>query len=808
MPTYNNLGSTRSHVTRGLFAIHFVLLLVIAGLLGGYFTLNAATSNRNKPLVFQGRITNASYVPLSDGTSVYLKYAVYDAATAGNCLWGTGIDSSGANNCPIASASSTALLTTVTRGVFTAALGDTTVSNMPALPLDFNAGSYYVGVSACTAATSGCDAEMTPRVRIGGAAYAYNADELDGINSTSFLRFHNTATGDTVTSGTATSTIWRAGAYSAQSAVSELIDFDLDFATNGLQYTTGASLATQRTMLIRSRTYSATAATQVISHASTFDILGSPTVGSNAAITNSSALRVQTANVGASTNSYALYVDAMSGATNNYAAAFASGNVGIGDATPDYVLELNRSTGIANAFSMSADDVAHGLTALHNGTFQQQLETGTFFQVGVLNGGGAGTGGALLTGASDDGDTPGMRIISVTGNNNPTDESPALYFTGAKKDGAGTGRTALGNSETVLWISNNDNTTGRVVVNGSGDLGLGDISPNGTLDLLSSSTASSTSIIITNTGGTTDPVINFEVTEGTGAFSVGVDNDDSDRFKISTTALGTNDMLRLDSRLTTSAITAHDIRGLGATLASSAGVEYTTLTVTPPTITLTLGTQVTSQMDSILFSSPLITDTTAITVDDAALLTISGGPAAGGSVTITDSYGLKINSVTVNGGGTVTRSTALYVDALSGAASNYAAVFATGNVGIGTTTPATTLGVSGTVSYTPSTTQSITANTDAILANAGVVVINNTTGFGINLNTGGAATIANGATGQILYIIGASGMASVTLNDQDSQGASNLQLGAASRAITASDVLQLIYDSTTGDWLEVSFATN
>lgn len=800
MLTNSQNNSSHPHIRRGFFAIHFVLLLVIAGLLGGYFTLNAATSNRNKPLVFQGRITNASYVPLSDGASVFLKYAIYDAATGGNCLWTTGIDTIGVNNCPIASASSTAISTTVTRGIFTAALGDTSVANMPALPLDFNAGSYYIGVSACTGATSGCDAEMTPRVRIGGAAYAYNADELDGINSTSFLRFHNTATGDTVSSGTATSTIWRAGAYSAQAATSENIDLDLDFATNGLQYTTGASLATQRTMLIRSRTYSATAVTQTLSHASTLGILGAPTIGANTAITNSSSLRVLTANIGAATNSYGLYVDAMTGATNNYAAAFASGNVAIGsDVTPDYVLELNKTTGIANAFSMSADDVAHGLTALHNGTFQQQLETGTFFQIGALNGGGAGTGGALLTGVSDS-DSPGMRIVSVIGNADPTDTTPAIYLSGAKTDGT-TGRTTIGNPETLLSLSNND--TVRITVDGSGDLGLGDITPNGTLDLLSSTAASTTSIILTHTNGN-DPVINFEVTEGTGAFSLGIDNSDVDQFKLSASgALGTTDMYIANSAATSNTVNAHVFDTPNPTFASAAFAFYTTFLIDPPTLTLTGTTQVTSMMEAANINVFSITDASAVTVDAAALLTLDGAPIEAGSVTLTDTYGLYIKTANV---GSPTRSTGLYVNAMTGATNNYAAVFTGGNVGIGTTSPDTTLDVGGTLSYTPSATQDITANTNAILANAGIAVITNSTGLAINLNAGGAATIANGSTGQVIYITGASGMADVTVNDQDSQAASNLQLGAASRTITALDVLQLVFNGT--DWLEVSFTAN
>jgi len=68
-------------------------------------------------------------------------------------------------------------------------------------------------------------------------------------------------------------------------------------------------------------------------------------------------------------------------------------------------------------------------------------------------------------------------------------------------------------------------------------------------------------------------------------------------------------------------------------------------------------------------------------------------------------------------------------------------------------------------------------------------------------------TIADGETGQILYITCANAEAhTVTIQDQDTLGSSNLQLGANTRAISGKDVLQLMFDGT--DWIEVSFANN
>ena len=105
--------------------------------------------------------------------------------------------------------------------------------------------------------------------------------------------------------------------------------------------------------------------------------------------------------------------------------------------------------------------------------------------------------------------------------------------------------------------------------------------------------------------------------------------------------------------------------------------------------------------------------------------------------------------------------------------------------------------------YTPSATQSITATSDAISANATMIVLNPSS----NLTLVSTPTIANGTTGQILYITcGNAEVNTVTLQDQDTLASSNLQLGGATRSIKGRDVLQLLFDGT--NWLEVSYSQN
>jgi len=117
---------------------------------------------------------------------------------------------------------------------------------------------------------------------------------------------------------------------------------------------TGA-VATQRFSLFGQNTITAGSALAVTDTA-TVAIAGAPKATVSATITNSSALLIQAGAVTATTNSYGLNVNAQSGATNNYAAVFNGGNVGIGTATPGNILSVaGTSTANSGAYSLTAN---------------------------------------------------------------------------------------------------------------------------------------------------------------------------------------------------------------------------------------------------------------------------------------------------------------------------------------------------------------------------------------------------------------------------------------------------------------------
>ncbi len=77
----------------------------------------------------------------------------------------------------------------------------------------------------------------------------------------------------------------------------------------------------------------------------------------------------------------------------------------------------------------------------------------------------------------------------------------------------------------------------------------------------------------------------------------------------------------------------------------------------------------------------------ASTLAEASTLEIAGAPLAHTNATITTAYALKVAAGALNSD--VASATSLFVAAPTGAGANYCAVFATGNVGIGTLAPVT-----------------------------------------------------------------------------------------------------------------------
>ena len=127
-----------------------------------------AAASPPRVLSFQGRLTNASDVPVTGATDVVFK--IYSVRTGGSPLW----------------TSKTWSVTPDQNGIFSVCLGGQDTADdcllngvadtaIPSTLFTDNA-ALYLGV------TAGADSEMTPRQRIASVSYALNSDALEGFH--------------------------------------------------------------------------------------------------------------------------------------------------------------------------------------------------------------------------------------------------------------------------------------------------------------------------------------------------------------------------------------------------------------------------------------------------------------------------------------------------------------------------------------------------------------------------------------------------------------------------------------------------
>ncbi len=125
---------------------------------------------------FQGYLRDSSNQTLADG-DYNMTFRLYDATENGTVMW-TGIRQETTR-------------VAVVNGYFSVQLGDTS----PLSPTLFDGSDLYLEIelptpATATCATNGCanysEGPMTPRQRIASAAYAINADQLDGYDASEF----------------------------------------------------------------------------------------------------------------------------------------------------------------------------------------------------------------------------------------------------------------------------------------------------------------------------------------------------------------------------------------------------------------------------------------------------------------------------------------------------------------------------------------------------------------------------------------------------------------------------------------------
>ncbi|MEK7632960.1 MAG: hypothetical protein AAB473_04180 [Patescibacteria group bacterium] len=162
-----SVNSIRSLAKRFFASFVFACVLVGTGYAGLVRVQAAATPPRI--VMYQGRLLNSNGVPVSDATAS-ISFALYDAASAGTCLW--------SNNSPTC-ASVVARTVTLTSGLFSEALGDTAA----ATPYSAIASTVFSNNASVYLEVIVNGETLVPRKAMLSAPYAMNSDSVDGYDT-------------------------------------------------------------------------------------------------------------------------------------------------------------------------------------------------------------------------------------------------------------------------------------------------------------------------------------------------------------------------------------------------------------------------------------------------------------------------------------------------------------------------------------------------------------------------------------------------------------------------------------------------
>jgi hypothetical protein len=606
----------------------------------------------------------------------------------------------------------------------------------PVLQIDANTGSVATGIKITGAAAAG---------GVNVAAISSGTDENLTLNAkgTGTITLGNTSTGNI--------TLTR-----ATTATNGLTSTTTLIASNGFTMSTGALSLTSTSGAISST--GLTGLTQTLSSgtaAITAPTLNLNTTGTgNTTIGNSAG---GTITIGASTGSDLALNDAQWSITGAGAASFASLSLGSGSVS-------GGAGSFTTLTSSGASTIATGASLTNTfGTGSSATNTiGNSTGTNAINGATTILGTTLInstgTSATTIGNSTGALVLASGGTSSWTNTSGNLTIQTATSgtlalDSAGalnignTNATSLSLGRTGVTTTNNGSLTSTQTLTATNGFTL----TTGALGL----TATSGSINATGLTGTTitNSSGNIALTASTGAINLTAGAastlstvaNTASAFRITD---GTTAYHGIDTRTGTSGVAANSFTASAPTIASGASTYFNTASFTPATVNFSGSTQITSTGTSannaLLFNQPTINRTAAasnLTIDQASNLFINGPTIAthatgGQTETITTSAALRIGAGASLAGtnGAVTNGYGLYVDAPTGATGNYAAVFASGNVGIGSTTPGTTLDVTGTGRFS----STLTANT---FSSSGVTISGGT----INGTTIGASSPSTGA---------------------------------------------------------------
>ena len=613
-----------------------------------YVQLSGGATGTGPTIASAGTDTNVNLTlsPQGTGNTIISSGNVGIGTASPNGLlqvYGTEIQGTGAQ-----------LTTSATTGFMNIAQTNGTPAGTPAglvtgsVPITVDTSGNLYAWSGAAWVKAGASAMIYPASGIAvstGSAWGTSLQTGTSGGVVPLLNGNNTYSGTALFTG---ATTYNVASSVASGASATLNDVEVTAATTTITGVTTIATANGFNKInIDQPTYNDSSGAESITNGATLGITGVPTGSATGpvTITNASAIFVPTSVVAHVTNAYGLNVAATTGATNNYAAAFTGGNVGIGTTGPAAKLDVYTSAGVGaidlggvNGISYpSTDSTAGGSIAIGNGALVEEpsLTSTAFHNTAV---GYQTLNSASMTTAATLNVAVGYQTLysNTSGNANTAEGASALY-----SNLSGTINTAIG--ENALYT--NSGGAGNVAVgaaslysNGSGGtntaIGENALHNNSTS---SNNTALGAAALDTVTGsnnlGLGYSVGSVTLTTGSSNILIGTSS------AVDTPASGTSNFLNIGN-----VIFATGMTGTVASPAGSVGIG-----TTAPSQLLTVGGNIDITGSGFGFLTEIANDgTTGTTANMLAKLTTAGAAIIAAT---TDTDGM-IGVVTGNAGKT------------------------------------------------------------------------------------------------------------------------------------------------------------
>ena len=254
--------------------------------------------------------------------------------------------------------------------------------------------------------------------------------------------------------------------------------------------------------------------------------------------------------------------------------------VGINTDAASYALEIGGTNSGIKLKNSGGSGKVYSVLSDTSGNFQIYDDAAASGRL-IINSAGNATFAGVITTETGGSVFGGSGGIPIYARSTGTVSYMQFQTSSTGSNGSSDGLTIGVNGSTAyIWQRENEdiflgtNDTTAVVIDNSQNVGIGVTTPETPLHVLTNTTDNASTMLIQN-GSTGDASIKFNISGDT--YSIGIDNSDGDKFKLSYGAVGTNDRIVVDPTGNVGIGTNSPAAGSQLTLRSSASTGMTIL---------------------------------------------------------------------------------------------------------------------------------------------------------------------------------------------------------------------------------------